>query len=360
MAQPRANTACKHIVTRYNEGTTVHQRVIMKTSATDKEESGAEHGALRSGDAARLAGVPVETLRVWERRYGIAATQRSASGQRLYSASQVRRLGLIKQLVDLGHNVGMLAHLPQDSLQQLLAPPEAVSAPLLPRPLRLALVGTTLPMRMSSDLRGTASMPACDVVRVCDSLAEAPQALLGARADIIMLEIAELGDEALPLIRAASLAGAARAIVVLYHFGASATIARLRAEDCLLAREPAAPADILRMCAGALAGTSPASAPLATPLPPVPPCRFDAQALAAITAATPTVACECPRHLAEILLMVGSFERYSLHCATRHPDDALLHAELAHATGQARAMLETAMDRLARAEGLPLPADAHE
>lgn len=320
---------------------------------------GDEHGALRSGAAARMAGLPVETLRVWERRYGISATQRTASGQRLYSPEQVQRLGLIKQLADLGHAVGMLARLPQDSLQQLLMPLDAPGSATPPRPLRLALVGTTLPMRMSSDLRGTATVPACDVVRVCDSLAEAPQALLGARADIVMLEIAELSDEALPLIRAARLAGAARTVVVLFHFGASATIAHLRAQDCLLAREPAAPADILRMCAGALGHTGPAAAPPSPATLPVPPCRFDAHALAAITAATSTVQCECPRHLAEILSMVGSFERYSQHCATRHPDDALLHQDLAHATGQARAMLEVAMDRLARAEGLPLPADTH-
>lgn len=317
--------------------------------ATANEDTGdAERGAYRSGTAARMAGLPVETLRVWERRYGISDAQRSPHGQRHYSASQVHRLGLIKQLVDQGHAVGLLARLPPEQLQQLLAPPGAA---ILPRPLRLALVGTTLPMRMSSDLRGTASLPACDVVRVCDTLAEAATALREARADIVMIEIAELDDDALPLIRAASLAAAARAVVVLYHFGAGATLARLRALDCLLAREPAAPADVIRMCAGALRGASPVAAPPST----LPPPRFDAQALAAITAAATKVQCECPRHLADILRMLGSFEHYSQQCATRNPDDALLHQDLSHVAGQARAMLELAMDRLARAEGLPLP-----
>ena len=67
----------------------------------------------RSGAAARLAGVPVETLRVWERRYGLTEPARSARGQRQYSLEDVRRLGLIKQLVDAGNAIGALAHLNQ-------------------------------------------------------------------------------------------------------------------------------------------------------------------------------------------------------------------------------------------------------
>jgi hypothetical protein len=53
--------------------------------------------------------------------------------------------------------------------------------------------------------------------------------------------------------------------------------------------------------------------------------------------------------------MVGSFERYSAQCASRSAADAQLHRELGHAAGLARSVLETAMERLVLAEGLPLP-----
>ena len=46
----------------------------------------------RSGVAARLAGLSPETLRVWERRYNLSGAERSARGQRLYSAELVRLL----------------------------------------------------------------------------------------------------------------------------------------------------------------------------------------------------------------------------------------------------------------------------
>jgi hypothetical protein len=53
-------------------------------------------------------------------------------------------------------------------------------------------------------------------------------------------------------------------------------------------------------------------------------------------------------------MMLGSFERYSLQCASRNSADAALHQELNHSAGMARAIMEQALERLALAEGLPL------
>ena len=245
--------------------------------------------------------------------------------------------------------------------------------PLARRPLRVALVGASLPVRLSSDLRGSSTMPACDVVRVCDSLADATRSLSQAAIDIVLIEIGEVDSSVLPHIHAIKRVVAAGAmLVVLYHFGASTTLEQLRMQDCLLAREPASPADILRLCAtsmGAAYKTDRPLAPSSTPAaagPPdaalssVPPPRFDSAALHAITEAVTSVQCECPRHLADILRVVGSFERYSLQCAVRDPQDAALHRELAHVTGQARALLEQAMFQLARSENLPMPDEPNE
>jgi len=76
---------------------------------------------LRSGSAARLAGLPVTTLRVWERRYGVVAAPKSATGQRLYGAGDVQRLALLKLLSDRGHAIGTMATLPLADLLGLAA-----------------------------------------------------------------------------------------------------------------------------------------------------------------------------------------------------------------------------------------------
>src|SRR6476661_10009678 len=75
----------------------------------------------RTGVAARLAGLPVETLRVWERRYGVVGPPTSERGHRLYSADDVSRLSVLRQLVELGTPIGSVARLELPDLRTMLA-----------------------------------------------------------------------------------------------------------------------------------------------------------------------------------------------------------------------------------------------
>lgn len=308
--------------------------------------------AYRSGVAARLAGLPAETLRVWERRYDLSDTERSASGQRLYSAEQVRRLGLLKQLVDQGHAIGILARLPMEQLLELTRP-HAGDAPLA-GPLRIAVIGEGLARRIASAGRGGGELAVqCSYARL-EQAASAPAA---AGVELLLIELSEPEEGMLPMIASAREACGAAAVVVLYRYCASATIRALRAQNCLVARVPSELGELVQLCRSALSGER--MPPLEPPVrPDVPEVRFDEAFLATITSADNRLACECPRHLADLLLMVGSFERYSAKCASRNEEDAALHKELQHAAGRARAILETAMESLARAEGLPLPGQA--
>lgn len=55
--------------------------------------------------AAELTGLTPDTLRVWERRYGVVAPERSPGGYRLYDERSLRRLTAMKSLVDSGWSV---------------------------------------------------------------------------------------------------------------------------------------------------------------------------------------------------------------------------------------------------------------
>ncbi len=83
----------------------------------------------RIGAVADATGLTTHTIRVWERRYRAVEPLRTAGGTRLYSAEQVERLRLLKQLTDLGHGIGAIASLPKDRLLQLLPRKDASSAP---------------------------------------------------------------------------------------------------------------------------------------------------------------------------------------------------------------------------------------
>jgi DNA-binding transcriptional MerR regulator len=54
------------------------------------------------GRAAALTGVPSGTLRKWEQRYGVVAPHRSPGNYRLYDDEAVRRLSVMRSLVDAG------------------------------------------------------------------------------------------------------------------------------------------------------------------------------------------------------------------------------------------------------------------
>lgn len=319
-----------------------------KGSSLDIDHA-ARQGMHRTGVAARLAGLPVETLRVWERRYGLSDTDRSERGQRLYSSEQVRRLGLLKQLVDRGHAIGVLAGLTMRQLEDMMST-KALPLERADEAIRAALLGESLIRRLAAGGRDSMGL----VVRAsCARLDQAESVLRSAQADLLLVEVSELDESAVPLIAAARRACGAAAVVVLYRFCASATIRQLRAHGCLVARAPSELGELLLLCRAALAD---ARAPLRERRVEAPRSRrFSDEALTTIGAAATSVACECPRHLADILIMVGSFERYSAQCAARNEEDARLHAALQAAAGQALDILEEAMERLARAEGLPLP-----
>lgn len=300
----------------------------------------------KSGVAARLAGLSPETLRVWERRYALSDTKRSDSGQRLYSPSQVQRLSLIKQLVDQGHGISGLARLSLKQLQELTISKAGERQAV--GPIRAAVVGDSLARRINasgSDELGITVRSSCPHLEQAGSLPKDDE------LEVLVIEVSELHESAMPLIAAARHACAASAVVVLYRFCSSATIRALRAQQCLVARIPSDLGELALLCRAALAEERlPPSQP-----PRVPGARFDEMALSTIAAAGNRVSCECPRHLAEVLTMIGSFERYSAQCASKNADDRRLHQDLERAAGQARNLLEVAMVRLARAEGIPLP-----
>lgn len=301
----------------------------------------------RSGAAARLAGLPVETLRIWERRYSLSDAERSERGQRLYSSGQVARLGLLKQLVDQGHAIGTLAGLGHDQLQAMLGAAAGGDRDAA-RPVPVLLAGALLARRVAAE-RG---LPGLDVRASCARLEEAGACGAGRGAQVLVVELSELDDHAVPRIAAASADAGVVATVVLYRFCPGATIRALRAQGCLVARVPADLAELVPLCRAALGGQRRQAAPAPSKLAPP---RFDDESLAAMAAASDRLACECPRHLSDLLVMLFSFERYSASCANRNPGDARLHARLEQAAGEARMVLEGALEALAIAEGLPLP-----
>ncbi len=90
------------------------------------------------------------------------------------------------------------------------------------------------------------------------------------------------------------------------------------------------------------------------PTEAVRPRRWDDAALADIAGLSTTIACECPKHIAELLMQLSHFEAYSAECAHRSAADAALHNYLGQVAATSRARFEEALERVAIHEGLLL------
>lgn len=92
---------------------------------------------LSIGALSRATGIPVETLRTWESRYGFPTPERKPSGHRLYPVDAVPRLRRIAEALARGHRAGQVVAAGDAELQELLgatAPPPASPAPVTTGP----------------------------------------------------------------------------------------------------------------------------------------------------------------------------------------------------------------------------------
>jgi DNA-binding transcriptional MerR regulator len=314
--------------------------------------------------------MPVATLRVWERRYGVTQPLLSASGQRLYSEADVRRLALLKQLSDLGHAIGSLAGLDMAQLQQVASTHAGVLAaragehrpqprPAAARPWRVLVIGTALAARLQRPaLRRLLGRPLHLLGPYADA-AQAAAALQQAPADALLVHQPRLHEGWLASVQAAAPALAALPKAVLYRYAAESTCAALAAGGTALLREPQNDTVLGQWLQGVLQAVAPPRASAdnaAQPQDAVPPRRWDDAALADFAGLSTTIACECPRHVAELLMQLSHFEAYSAECRHRHAADAQLHAYLQQVAAGARARFEAALEHVALHEGLILPA----
>ena len=313
--------------------------------------------------------MPVATLRVWERRYGLTPPTLSSGGHRLYSADDVRRLALLKQLTELGHAIGSLAALDMLQLQHVAAThsgavaANARDAPAQgnPPPVRVrqvAVIGAALGLRLQRPalLRHLTQPvqwlgPYADVV-------QAAAALQGVAVDLVLQCEPRLHAGWLVALQAAAPALAALPQAVLYQFAAESSCAALASAGVTLLREPQGDTVLGQWLQGVLAGaahTRRAARDQGLPGPTATPRRWDDAALAEFASLSSTVACECPRHVAELLIQLAQFETYSAECEHRSPTDAELHRYLRQMAAGARARFEAALEHVALHEGMMLP-----
>lgn len=74
----------------------------MDSGEIQNHQVGADEPIYNIGVVSRMTGIPVATLRIWERRYEFPHANRTAGGHRLYSEQELTRLRWVKATIDAG------------------------------------------------------------------------------------------------------------------------------------------------------------------------------------------------------------------------------------------------------------------
>ena len=311
------------------------------------------------GAVAKLTGLTDHTIRVWERRYGAVVAQRAPNGRRMYSPTDVEKLGLLKRLTEQGLSIGQIAG---DSIPELReraqSLDEIVSAPL-PDRIAVAVLGDFLPNQFATDQRDLAPLD----VLVADSNRDRFVADLRRQdIDVVVVESPVLDSSvSSQLLDLMQQANAARGVLV-YSFGRARDVDLARDSRIHVLRSPVNVDEVRAAVMRAYAPSAPAR-PAIEPRAdmsasdwdfsgPIAPRRFNNVQLATLARASTSIDCECPHHLAQLVGDLSAFEVYSANCANRDEEDAALHRYLHQTTAQARALIEAALERVARAEGI--------
>jgi DNA-binding transcriptional MerR regulator len=314
----------------------------------------------RIGAVAKLSGVPVSTLRVWEIRYGAFTPSKSTGKHRLYSQADALKAGQLKQLSDAGHGISAIAHLDAANLSRLLVQQHATSMASVQqtfggRKVAMAVVGSAIASRITAPQFTLQYLThSIQVTDVFEDLVQASRAAFSDQPKILLVKVNTLNDSAREQIENLVGRHTILQVIVVYNYGQLVAVEALKVLGMLVRREPLSDPDLSDLISSVLLVDASASAGVAGPTALIPARKYSDATLARVGGISSNILCECPRHVAELIAQLASFEQYSQDCLNNSAEDAHLHAYLRSVSGSARAMFELALEMVAVHEGISL------
>ena len=311
----------------------------------------------RIGAVSKTTGIPVTTLRIWETRYGAFSPVKTEGKQRLFEELDVSKALLLKQLTNEGHAISAIANLElaqlrrmsnlQNGGQQRLAPPGA--------PLTLAVVGLGLANRIESKKFATGlKQNTLKVTNVLADLATATEAVLAESSQVLLIKVNTLQTEVHRAIQALIHKHQFAQTIVIYNFAPEAVVDAMKLSGLIVRREPISDSELAELILSVLFVDPARAQEFGTSGAVISSRKYSDATLARVAGISTQVLCECPRHVAELIAQLASFEEYSQECLNKNADDAHLHAYLRSISGSARSLFENALEKIAQHEGIDL------
>jgi hypothetical protein len=311
----------------------------------------------RIGAVSKTTGIPVTTLRIWETRYGAFNPLKTEGKQRLFEELDVSKALLLKQLTNEGHAISAIANLALEQLRHMSnlhnsgQPRVATSG----APLTLAVVGLGLANRIESKkFAAGLKQNTLKVTNVLADLAIATEAVLAEPSQVLLIKVNTLQTDVHRTIQALIQKHQFAQTIVIYNFAPEAVIEAMKFSGLIVRREPISDSELAELILSVLFVDQTRAQEFGTSGAVISSRKYSDETLARVAGISSQVLCECPRHVAELIAQLASFEEYSQECLNKNADDAHLHAYLRSISGSARSLFENALEKIAQHEGIDL------
>lgn len=305
------------------------------------------------GVVARLTGLTAHNLRMWERRYGLAASQRSSNGRREFTKTDLDHLRLIKQLLDRGMRIGDIAKLPKKTLSGLCVnQPDSATKDSSSIPIATAVVGHGLAMHFDKHPRRYPQLALnCTTQSIeewfsnKDKSADINLDTGGARVYLLQIDMV---NKAIA-IQLQKLKQNDNSIFIFYRYAARDLIEDLENVGITMSDSKITTDTVDNTVKEALRQKSYSSLlqqsaeQFELSLPSERPRQFNPQQLADAAKRSSELNCECPPHLSDLINALNAFEDYSQQCSADNWKEASVHACIYAYTCQARYLMEKAL-----------------
>lgn len=308
------------------------------------------------GAVSKITNIPVDTLRIWERRYSAVVPTRSKNADRLYKASDINRLTLIKMLVDKSHSIGTVAHLSNDELSKRLNEYESkafTSNKNTHNPINVVAIGEVLSIQIQHTQSDNNNSLFNHIYNSDNDFIENHN---DDAIDVLVIEYPAVHEDHIDNIDKLFERSGAKHLILIYGFTNSAARKKLDKKPYIYIQAPISIDNLQREIIGLSKDINiNHGINHGIQLEQSPPARqYSNKQLIQLTTASRVIKCECPQHLSTIVIKLVQFEQYINECIEKYDVDKELHAELGNMAGHSRAVLEQAITKVITAENMTL------
>lgn len=301
------------------------------------------------GAAAKLTGLSVHNLRIWEKRYQAVVPERTPNGRRVYPEACLARLKLLKQCVDLGATISTLAGLSDKELKKTLSTLQQSSGE--PEPVIIGhacLVGTSMVNWLFRVVERLLPGVQIDVFPSLDALERDART---STWDLLIVDQPSISAQQSKTMGRCIKALTVTHTALIYRYARHQDIAYFKSLDMSIFKAPLDESELERELRTLFRKQQP---PLPLSGSRSNARKFSDSELQRAAFLSTAIECECPQHLAEIISALVAFEEYSKQCINTDQAGEDLHRHIHSQTAMARSVMEDLLKLVLDQEGLNL------